>query len=395
MDEVKVYVINKGRKNLYLRYTDSATGKTVEKSARTAKHAAALKAAGAWQSELREGRYRKPGRMTWEGFRDHYSANALPGLALRTVATYESTLNVFEQHCSPTKLINITTPLVTEFATKLRTDLAAESTIAHHLRHLKAAMRWAHKQGLLSTLPDFTMPKRAKGAKVMRGRPITGEEFDRMIEATTAVLDNAAAESWKFYLRCLWESGLRLSESLTLTWTDSPNAIVIDLMGRHPMLRIPSEVEKGNRDRMLPITPQFAALLMSVPESDRQGRVFKLLAPNGTLFKASTWEVSRMIAAIGKKANVVVDERTKRVAGSGNKAAHDAIIRKFASAHDLRRAFGKRWATKLKPTQLRELMRHSSITTTLAYYVGEDAEATADALWAGFGGTLVDTSHRG
>jgi integrase len=161
------------------------------------------------------------------------------------------------------------------------------------------------------------------------------------------------------------------------------------------MLRIPSEVEKGNRDRLLPITPQFAALLMSVPESDRQGGVFKLLAPNGTLFKASTWEVSRMIAAIGKKANVVVDERTKRVAASGDKPAHDAIIRKFASAHDLRRAFGKRWATKLKPTQLRELMRHSSITTTLAYYVGEDAEATADALWAGFGDTLVDTGHPG
>ena len=58
------------------------------------------------------------------------------------------------------------------------------------------------------------MPKRVKGAKVMRGRPITGEEFDRLIKAVPKVVENAAAKSWEFYLRGLWTSGLRLSESL-------------------------------------------------------------------------------------------------------------------------------------------------------------------------------------
>ena len=66
----------------------------------------------------------------------------------------------------------------------------------------------------------------------MRGRPITAEEFERMIEATPKVVDNAAAESWRFYLRGLWASGLRLSESLTLRWDDAPDAIVVDLGGR-------------------------------------------------------------------------------------------------------------------------------------------------------------------
>jgi hypothetical protein len=65
---------------------------------------------------------------------------------------------------------------------------------------------------------------------------------------------------------------------------------------------------------------------------------------------------------------------------------------KFASAHDKRRAFVTRWASKLKPTQLRELMRYASINTTLAYYVGEDVEATADALWEGFVDYSVDTN---
>ncbi len=47
---------------------------------------------------------------------------------------------------------------------------------------------------------------------------------------------------------------------------------------------------------------------------------------------------------------------------------------KFASAHDLRRAFGERWAARVMPAVLKELMRQESIETTLRYYVGTDAK---------------------
>ena len=36
------------------------------------------------------------------------------------------------------------------------------------------------------------------------------------------------------------------------------------------------------------------------------------------------------------------------------------------------------------PAQLKELMRHESIETTLRFYVGTDAQAKADAVWAAF-----------
>ena len=54
---------------------------------------------------------------------------------------------------------------------------------------------------------------------------------------------------------------------------------------------------------------------------------------------------------------------------------------KFASAHDLRRSFGARWAPRVMPATLRELMRHDSIETTMRYYVGANAKSTAAALW--------------
>ena len=55
---------------------------------------------------------------------------------------------------------------------------------------------------------------------------------------------------------------------------------------------------------------------------------------------------------------------------------------KCASAHDLRRAFGQRWAARIMPQILMQLMRHEDISTTMKFYVGKEAEATADVLWA-------------
>ena len=37
------------------------------------------------------------------------------------------------------------------------------------------------------------------------------------------------------------------------------------------------------------------------------------------------------------------------------------------------------------PPQLKELMRHASIETTMTYYVGQAAEQTAEELWAALG----------
>ena len=59
----------------------------------------------------------------------------------------------------------------------------------------------------------------------------------------------------------------------------------------------------------------------------------------------------------------------------------DKAARKYASGHDLRRSFGNRWASRVKPPVLQRLMRHASIQTTLTYYVDLDADEVADGLW--------------
>ncbi len=55
----------------------------------------------------------------------------------------------------------------------------------------------------------------------------------------------------------------------------------------------------------------------------------------------------------------------------------------YAGAHDLRRSLGFRWSRLLMPAELQELMRHEEISTTMRYYVGNNADETAKKLWSG------------
>ena len=56
---------------------------------------------------------------------------------------------------------------------------------------------------------------------------------------------------------------------------------------------------------------------------------------------------------------------------------------KYASAHDLRRSFGSRWARRIMPAVLQQFMRHESIDTTMSYYVELDARELAEEVWQG------------
>ncbi len=212
------------------------------------------------------------------------------------------------------------------------------------------------------------------------------EEFERMLSAVPDVVnkqpregteksayrradDAARVESWRLLLRGLWWGGLRLGEALALDWTDD-RSLCVDLSGKRPMFRVRAHAEKGYKDRTFPMAPEFAEMLKAMPKDQRQGFVFnpRMQRDHGKPRRCDT--ISSIIVEIGKKAGVKVAERGPKL--------------KYASAHDLRRAFGFRWSARVMPPVLQQLMRHEDISTTLTYYVGRNAEATADAVWDAF-----------
>ena len=86
--------------------------------------------------------------------------------------------------------------------------------------------------------------------------------------------------------------------------------------------------------------------------------------------------MTHIVSKIGREAKVVVDKSRN----------------KFATAHDLRRSFGERWAARVMPQVLMELMRHESIDTTLKFYVGRNAQRTSKVLREAY---LKSQSDRG
>jgi integrase len=134
------------------------------------------------------------------------------------------------------------------------------------------------------------------------------------------------------------------------------------------MLKIPSELEKGNRDRLLPMSPEFAEFLEETPADKRTGYVFNPMSRRPPRSRLTHVRISILVTEIGKRAGIKVKTST---AGKV----------KYASCHDLRRSFCLRWASRVMPQVLMELARHEDIQTTLAYYVGRNAQTTAAVLW--------------
>ena len=263
-NEIKVTVTKYADHKFYLmRYVDPVTGKRHTRSTATTSRREAERAAAKWEAELQEGRYQAPRNTSWKDFRERYESEKLASLAKATAESAATAMNHLERLINPRNLTVLTSTILSKFQAKMRQEGMKETTIATHLRHLRAAVSWGVSMELLPKVPDFHMPKRAKGLTLMRGRPITTEEFERMLAAVPKLRPNDAA-TWVHYLKGLWLSGLRLEESTVLSW-DEDTPITVDLSGRRPRLRIYAEAEKGHQDRLLPMTPDFAQFLLQTP----------------------------------------------------------------------------------------------------------------------------------
>ncbi len=189
----------------------------------------------------------------------------------------------------------------------------------------------------------------------------------------------ATVESWRHYILGLWLSGLRLTESMLLSW-DRDDRPRVDLADEFPLLRIPAEMQKADRDTLTAIMPDFFETLTATPEAQRHGPVFRPMMPSGN--RATGEQAGRMISLLGELARVVVHThpRTGKV--------------KYASAHDLRRAYGTRWSRVVSASELQELMRHADYHTTQAYYIDQRAVDLARSVWKKAGASTVFSTVR-
>jgi integrase len=365
VDVLKVRIVKRqSRKYWEAEFIDPRTGHRKRVSLKTVNKREAEREAGRIEEAVREGQWKATRKMKWKDFKRKYETEGMFDLASATVSAFQEAAKKLEKLVRPSTLQSLTEEKLNSFTTHCLMEGLSKHTVARHLRHLKAALRWAVSQKLLLECPAFRMPKGTSSGKA-KGRAITGEEFERMLEAVPKVVETDQTDSWTFLLKGLWWSGLRLGEALKLSW-DNPKDLMVDLSGKRPFMRIQGTAEKGKKDRILPLAPEAAELLQTVPENERDGLVFKLKWQRAARKPARVDTVSPIITQIGKKAGVRVSDT------------------KTASAHDLRRSFGLRWADRVKPHILQQLMRHASVQTTLTFYVQSDADDMAEAVWSAF-----------
>ena len=181
--------------------------------------------------------------------------------------------------------------------------------------------RWANRQGYLPKVPAFNMPNGGGGK--MKGRPITLEEFERILTVTPKIVGEQAADSWRLLLRGLWWSGLRLGEAMALRWDKQPDGVGVMLNGKKSVLAFDADSQKSGKVQLVPLAPEAVQLLE--PLQEPSGYVFTPRRKDGLPMARDVDRAGKIITWIGRKAQVLVNKQTG----------------KSASAHDLRRAFAE------------------------------------------------------
>ena len=336
-----------------LFFVNPRTGQRQYRMTRAETRKAAELEANQWLSEL--GSSIDTGHfLSWEQFRDRFMLEKLASLSRRGKLAYQTALNQFEKHTDYKAPGELTASDISRVTTVWRAAGIADTTVAQYLRHVKAALRWAQRLGLINQVPHIEMPRIIR-SRLAKGRPITAVEYKRILVAARSWFPGDAVRNRQLR-RCikgLWNSGLRLTEFFDLSWDEPP--VLLDLHGgKYPRIIWHAAGHKARRDEITPIAPEFH-------------RQLKLLALSGSTGKVFTppcqiRDFSSLFKKVAKKAKVFVGST-------------------YAGPHDFRRSFATRLAPRVRPVTLRAIMRHADIRTTLQYYVELDADDVGAELW--------------
>lgn len=344
MRAVRVRVAKRNDRDGYTAFwVDPLTGKRQARKLRSVTARDAEREAVKLEAELNDGGGALPdaitldyaveeARRTWWGHRSRQYQYVMDG----AISQFKEIVG------NPCDLSAITNTALDEYKRGLK-ERVSEATTHTYLKHFRTFLSWCRRQGYILKVPPFSFDRQRNS--MMRGKPINDEEFYRLRCACETV-------PVERLVICMYLGGLRVSEAVKLSWDEPP--FMVDFSGRHPKFLIYGEGQKSGKDEAAPMVPEMAEWLRSLPE------------PHSGLvcgFPYSKDFAGREVSAAARRAGLK------------------------ATAHDLRRSFGTRWAMKSKPAVLARLMRHSSITTSMRYYVSIDADDIGDLLYGASGTT--------
>lgn len=243
-----------------------------------------------------------------------------------------------------------------------------KTTVNSYLRFLQAALNWAHDEmGWLESSVKIPKFKTDDDGGEAKGRPITEDEFHAMVEAVPKVIRHKP-EEYILLVKGMYYTGLRLDESMNFTFNDRSKIHVVESPSGL-LIELPAKWQKNAKRQTIATIPDFHNLINKLPEEQRTGFVFNPAKRDAKPGRPTAGVVGNALTDIGEAAKIVVND-------DGG----------YAGAHSLRRGFAQRMADLgMAPKDLKDVMRHASIETTMKYYTGKNAAAANERIGKLFG----------
>ena len=168
-----------------------------------------------------------------------------------------------------------------------RYDFRSPNTVNSMMGAVMAFARFCYNHQWIERIPPV---EQIDVNEVMRGRPITGEEFDRMLHVVPKVVGTGPSESWRLVLCLLWESGFRISDIMKFSWDDERQIFPVwpSRTGQHATIVISSN-QKNRKLEEIPMLPGLHEILDRFPENERSGFIVNPLPIEYEMKSQNDW----------------------------------------------------------------------------------------------------------
>ena len=205
------------------------------------------------ERELEAGR-KSESEILWDDFAKDFLEKHAARKPATTLDFYERALRMFSAKTKVKKLTSVKLSTLEDFANARLKEGVAPATVNRDLRHVRAAMKWAKRRGMVTEIPEFGNVF----IKEHRKKPtiIPQEDFMAMIVAIRSpdlILTMRSADWWRVFLYVAYYLGFRRGEILSLSW-DDVNFTTLDV-------RVRASTSKSRKERVVPMAQELAKVL--------------------------------------------------------------------------------------------------------------------------------------